>query len=91
LAAGSYVPVTQVRLLDTRTGVAVAAGATQTLTVIGQGGVPRAGVGTVALTVAALDHTDAGYLIVYADGTTRPSIPSVTFSAVYSQFGCRGG
>ena len=84
-AAGSYLPVTQVRLLDTRASAPVAAGATRTLKVTGQGGIPSSGVGTVALTVVALDHAGAGYLTVYADGTTRPSVPSVTFSAGYAR------
>ena len=83
--AGSYVPVPQSRVLDTRAGAAVPGGGARTVAITGHNGIPASGVGTVALTVVALDHTNAGYLTVYSDGTTRPAVPSVTFSAGYTR------
>jgi hypothetical protein len=62
-AAGSYVPVTPVRLLDTRTGPKAAAGTDRWVTVAGAGTVPSR-VSAVVLNVAALRPTSSGHVDV---------------------------
>ncbi|MFN8020112.1 MAG: intradiol ring-cleavage dioxygenase [Acidimicrobiales bacterium] len=78
-SAGRFVSLTPGRLLDTRsatqvgyTGSKPAAGATVTVAVLGQQGVPSSGVSAVALNVTATEATTAGYVTVWPDGS-RPS------------------
>lgn len=83
-AAGAFVSLPPVRLLDTPTGVGaprapVGPGASVSLTVTGPGGVP-AGVSAVALNVTAAAPTGAGYLTVYG-GAVRPFVSNLNFTA----------
>ncbi len=84
--AGSLLtPVDPVRLMDTRNGTGgvsgpVAAGASVSLQVAGQAGVPSSGVTAVVLNVTAVAPAAGGYLTVYPDGTSVPGTSNVNFS-----------
>ena len=73
----SFVPLSPVRVLNTRGGAkvgnAAGTGAPYVLKVLGQGGVPASGVGAVALNVTVTQTEDptvgGGYVTVYPCGT----------------------
>ena len=79
------------RICDTRagqptnqcSGAPLGAGATQVVTVAGNGGVPAAGSGVTAvvLNVTAANPTATSYLTVYPDGQTKPLASSLNFAA----------
>src|ERR1035437_2397189 len=84
ITEGSYVSVTPARIVDTRAisaggsggayaGQTLAAGATLTVPVIGEGGVPTTGVAAVVLNGTPVDPTAAGVLAVLPGGTTVPT------------------
>ena len=83
LGGAGYVPLSPVRVLDTRPGFptvdgisagggAVAAHSTINLTVTGRGGVPATGVGAVVLNVTAVGQTANTYLTVWPAGSPQP-------------------
>ena len=83
-APGGYVALAPSRLLDTRSGVGVAAGpvapfGTVSLQVTGQGGVPSSGVSAVVLNVTVAGSTAGGYVTVYADGEARPTASNLNY------------
>lgn len=78
--------VRQTRILDTRFGLGttkglVRSGQSRTFPVLGRGGVPASGVGTVVLNVTVLQPNSNGYLTVYPSGRARPPTPSVNYLA----------
>ena len=82
--AGAFGSLPPTRLLDTRSGVgapaaAVGAFASVALQVAGAGGVPASGVSAVVLNVTVTEPANAGYVTVYADGTTRPTASNLNF------------
>ena len=85
-SAGSYVPVVPVRLLDTRSGVGVSAGAvgaggSVALPVTGRGGVPGSGVSAVVLNVTATAPSAGTYVTVWPSGVARPVASSLNVGA----------
>jgi hypothetical protein len=84
-ATGSlFSPAGPVRLLDTRSGIGVNAGAvgpggTVTLQVTGANGVPSSGVTAVVLNLTAVAPTTASYLTVYPDGQALPTASNLNF------------
>ena len=73
-------------MLDTRTGVGVAAGAvppggTVAVQVTGRGPLPESGVSAVVVNVTVTGATGSGYLTVWADGTARPTASNLNFVA----------
>ena len=78
---GMYHSLIPSRLLDTRNGAPVAAGATITPTVTGVGGVPATGVSAVVLNVTVTQPTAQGFLTVYPNGATRPLASNLNFVA----------
>jgi surface antigen len=73
-----------VRVLDTRTGLAVpkarlAAGGTLNLVVTGKAGVPTTGAGSVLLDVSASGASAGGWLTTWSKGATRPGTPQVRY------------
>ena len=80
----SFVAAGPVRILDTRNGTghsgAVGPNGTISLQVTGVHGVPSSGVTAVVLNVTATGPTVGGYLIVYPDGTVRPTTSSINFT-----------
>ncbi|MGN6753333.1 MAG: CHAP domain-containing protein, partial [Intrasporangium sp.] len=83
--AGGYVSGgAPVRVLDTRTGLAVpkarlAAGGTLNLVVTGKAGVPTTGAGSVLLDVSAAGASAGGWLTTWAKGAARPGTPQVRY------------
>jgi len=74
------------RVLDTRYGIGaatapVASGATLTLKVTSEAGMPSAGVSAVVVNVVAVSATKPGYLTGWASGTTRPGTSIINFGA----------
>jgi hypothetical protein len=66
--------VTPARLLDTRSqGGAVGAGGSRAVSVLGRGGVPASGVGTVVLNVTATNPTAVSWITVHPTGEARPT------------------
>ncbi|MFC3573303.1 PKD domain-containing protein [Streptomyces yaanensis] len=82
-----YQPVTPARILNTRTGTGsgriakLGAHATLKLKVTGAHGVPASGVRAVDLNLTVPTPSGSGYLVAYADGTSRPGVHSVDFTA----------
>ncbi len=84
---GTYVPVTPFRITDTRpnsgqpnAGKALAAAATLNVQVTGLGTVP-AGASAAVLNVTAVNPTASGFLTVFPEGTTMPTVSSLNFVA----------
>lgn len=80
--AGRFTSLTPARLIDTRNAVKVGAGSSVGVPVLGQGGVPAAGVSAVLVNVAATDATAAGFITVHASGTLRPATSNVNLARV---------
>ena len=83
---GAFDALTPARLLDTRIGTgapphAIASSGEVTFMVSGQGGVPPSGVSAVVLGLTAVTPTAHGYLTAWADGTTRPTVSNLNFTA----------
>lgn len=81
---GAFVPLTPARLLDTRTGLGapkhtVAPGGTVGVTVQGHGGVPASGAGAVVLNVTVTTTASSGFITVYPNGATRPTVSNLNF------------
>ncbi len=73
-----FVAVTPARIVDSRTGLGVAAGviapgATRTVQVAGSGGVPASGATAVVLNVTATATTGAGYITVWPNDVSQPT------------------
>ena len=80
---GTFVATAPTRLLDTRIkhgGSIVGSGKTQSLQVLDNGPIPASGVKAVVLNVTVAAPTQAGYVTVYADGTTRPTASNLNFA-----------
>ena len=84
---GSYVAVTPARVADTRpgsgqpnAGQTLGAGGTLQVQVTGLGTVP-AGAAAVVLNVTAVDPTASGFLTVFPQGTTMPTVSNLNFAA----------
>ena len=78
---GRFNALSPARILDTRTGAAIAGGGTITPQVTGLGGVPARGVAAVVLNVTVTQPTAPGFLTVYPAGTARPIAASLSFVA----------
>ncbi len=81
LPSGTYTPAGPVRVLDTRSTTPVAAGATLNLTVTGSNGVPASGVTAVVLNVTVTSPTKSGFLTVFPNGQTQPTVSNLNFTA----------
>jgi hypothetical protein len=82
VVAGGFVPVTPVRLLDTRAGAPVPAGGTLTLKVdTGSpgSGVPAGQAAAAVLNVTATGGTAAGDLVVFPAGAVAPTSSNVNY------------
>jgi Tol biopolymer transport system component len=91
-ATASITGVNPARLLETRSFLStvdnkfnatgpLGAGGTQSVTVVGRGGVPATGVGAVALNVTATNTTAASFLTVWPKGQSRPNASTLNFTA----------
>jgi len=90
--SGGYTALTPARLLDTRSGQttidgqdagigAIAHDSPFDLPVLGRGGVPVSGVGSVVLNVTAVQPASVGYVTVYPTGTMRPLASNLNLNA----------
>jgi hypothetical protein len=81
-SAGTFQPVSPVRLLDTRAIAKIGANSTVDVQVTGRGGVPAvAGVDAVVVNVTAVKPTAGGYATVWPQGTSRPTTSNLNFRA----------
>ncbi|ONI85492.1 hypothetical protein ALI22I_27215 [Saccharothrix sp. ALI-22-I] len=84
---GDYVQLNSVTdVLDTRDGTGGVTGqrgeaSTTTVPVLGVGGVPTTGVGSVMVRASILSATEPTFLTVWPDGTTRPNVTAVSVKA----------
>jgi hypothetical protein len=78
-ADDGYRGLSPARLVDTRQGARVGAGATLDLAVLGRGGVPASGVGSVVLNLTATGSEASGYLTSWPKGEGRPNASSLNF------------
>lgn len=78
-APGSFQALSPVRLLDTRGLRPIPARQSISFQVTGLGGVPTTGVSTVLLTVTVTSPKAAGYVTVYPDGATRPTVSNLNY------------
>jgi len=81
-----YFALVPSRILDTRSGVGAAqarvpANAAIEVAVLGQGGVPTAGVVAAVLNVTATSTDSDGYVTVWPSGPTRPEASNLNFAA----------
>jgi hypothetical protein len=84
--AGTYRAVSQLRVLDSRTGTggpatALAPGEVRTVKVAGLGSVPATGVSAVAVNVGVLTPARAGSVTVFPGGTAWNGTGTVSFRA----------
>ena len=78
--AGALTAVTPSRLLDTRSGPALADGSTLTVPVLGRAGLPAAGVSAVVVNVTTTASIAAGSLTLYATDVPAPKAPSTVYA-----------
>jgi serine protease len=86
--AGTYVPLSPVRITDTRAGSGspnagktLGAGITINVQVTGVGGVPASGVSAAVMNVTAVNPTASSFLTVFPAGATRPVVANLNFVA----------
>ena len=85
-SAGSYHPVPQTRIVDTRFGVGVPAGkvgpnGTLTFSPLGQGGVPTTDVAAVVFNLTAVVPSAGSFLTAYPTGPTKPEVSNLNVDA----------
>jgi FG-GAP-like repeat len=88
LPGGTYHPLVPARVLDTRFAIGVPArpagplrgGQSLDLQVTGQGGVPTPGVSSVVLNVTITAPTNAGFLSVWPQGSSRPLVSNLNWT-----------
>lgn len=73
-APGRHFPLAAARLLDTRTanGAPMGPQSSRRIQVLGVGGVPASGVGSVVVTLTAVGPTANSFVTAWPDGDTRP-------------------
>lgn len=82
-------PVMPARIVDTRLGFApddgndtpLAPGETRSYLVLGRGGLPTTGVGSVVIHVTITSPTSAGHLTVWPSGTAQPATSNLNWGA----------
>lgn len=86
VAIGSaYVPMSPVRVLDTRNGIGgpsgkIRANSTRAIPVAGLDGIPAGGVTAVVLNLTGTDATAATFLTAYPTGTPRPATSNLNLT-----------
>lgn len=83
--AATFTPVSPTRLVDTRLGtgsqtLAVGAGCTLPVNVLGAAGVPSSGVTAVALNITATRAVQSGFITVYPCGVLQPDASNVNYA-----------
>ena len=80
-AGGTYRPIDPYRLLDTRTSKEIPAGGSLTVTAGGIGGLPAAGIGSLALNLTAVSPGSGGWVTAYPTGTAEPNSSNLNLTA----------
>jgi hypothetical protein len=85
-APGTFVPLTPVRILDTRHGngaptAKIGSGRTVSFTVTGRGGVPASNVAAVVINVTVADGTASGFVTAFPGGAVKPAASNLNFAA----------
>ncbi|TDU05075.1 hypothetical protein EDD99_3568 [Streptomyces sp. 846.5] len=85
-AGTAFVPVSPVRILDTRHGIGAAQqqvgpGGVLKLKVAGANGIPATGTAAVTMNLTDVNATSGGYVTAYPDGTSRPVASNLNFLA----------
>lgn len=75
-AASSFFPVGPVRRIDTRSGSIIPANTTKCYQVTERNGIPK-GARALAVNLAAITPAQPGHLILYPDGSPRPTTSSL--------------
>jgi hypothetical protein len=89
-AGDAFVGLLPARLMDTRTGATtidnrfsgtgkVAGGSVKDIQVVGRGGVPDSGVGSVALNVTVTGPTASGFVTVWPTGQAKPEASNLNY------------
>ena len=83
---GTYVTTDPLRILDTRSGTGapqavVGAGKHVKLQITGANGVPATGITAVVLNVTVTSPTKAGFISVYPDGQSVPTVSNLNYTA----------
>jgi len=87
LVSDGYVPLVPARILDTRNGIGgvpvaqLGPGATMTVQVTGQGGVPGSSVGAVVVNVTVTNTSAPSHLTVYRTTDARPNASNLNWVA----------
>ena len=80
----SFVPLTPIRVLDTRSGIGatgpVTGGDTVHLPLAGANGIPSLGVAAVAMNITVTEPTSGGYISVGPSGQPTPAVSNLNFS-----------
>ena len=81
---GTYTTLAPTRLLDTRTGLGAQQGPVESWTriavrVLGRGGVPATGVGSVVVSLTATQPAGAGSVRVWPDGDSMPNTSNLNY------------
>ena len=75
-AAGRFVPMGPVRIVDTRSGAPIAGGSVTDYDIAGLAGLP-AGIDSAVLKVTVTQATDAGYWTIYPSGSAQPDVSNL--------------
>ncbi|TLM74722.1 hypothetical protein FDW81_04755 [Pseudarthrobacter sp. NamB4] len=76
--AGSFIPVTPFRAMDTRSGSKVAPDSNVSFQVAGRGGIP-AKVSAVVFNLTAVEAQSYGFVTAYASGSERPGASNLNY------------
>ena len=82
-----YIPITPVRIMDTRSGLGgttgpVAGPSTTSLAIDGNttADLPDSDISAVAISITVVDNTEGGYVSAYPDGTAQPVTSTLNYS-----------
>ncbi len=77
---GMFVTLSPARILDTRTSAPVAPGGDLSLSILGRGGIPAAGVSAVVINTTVTETTAHGFLTVYPGTSPLPTASNLNWS-----------
>ncbi len=78
-AGGGFTPASG-RVFDTATaGISIPANGVTVVPVLGKSGIPKAGVGAVAVALTAVNPQASGLARIYSNGATEPQIQTLAF------------
>jgi hypothetical protein len=78
---GMFVTLSPARVLDTRTSAPVSPGGDLSLSILGKGGIPGAGVAAVVINTTVTETRAPGFLTVYPGTSPLPSTSNLNWSS----------